>query len=55
MPSKKVARAIDRSVGREWRAAQNERHRERTRWVRETFGSDQSIKRGRKRRERQGR
>jgi hypothetical protein len=39
-------------VGREWRAAKNERHRARTRWMRETFGSDQRIAKARRKRER---
>ena len=54
MASKKLARAYDDHLGRNWRATKNAKHRERTRWARETFGADQSIKHGRKRRERRG-
>jgi len=50
MASKKVARAIGRSVGPEWRAIKNAKHRARWRWLAESIGSDQSIKRARKRR-----
>ena len=50
MPSKKaIARAYDDRIGRNNRARKNAKHRARWRWLAESVGFDQSIKRTRKR------
>jgi hypothetical protein len=56
MPSRKaIARVYDNRIGRNNRAIKNAKHRERWRGIRESIGSDQSIKRTRKRLEREAR
>ena len=51
MPTRKaIARAYDDRIGRNNRAIKNAKHRDRWRWLAESIGSDQSIKRSRKRR-----
>jgi len=56
MPSRKaIARAYDDRIGRNNRAIKNAKHRARWRWLGESIGADQSIKRTRKRLERERR
>lgn len=55
MASSRLGRAYDDHLGRDWRKRKNERRRERNRWARETFGSDQRIAKARRRREREER
>lgn len=50
MASSRLGRAYDDHLGRNWRATKNAKHRKRTKWARETFGSDQRIAKARRRR-----
>jgi len=55
MARTRVGRVVDDRFGRNNRAIKNAKHRERWRWLGESIGSDQSIKRTRKRLERERR
>jgi len=55
MARTRVGGVYDRRIGQDNRAIKNARHRARWRWLGESIGADQSIKRTRKRLERERR